>query len=199
MRFAILATSGLAILAFAAFFAWQLEERQRPATVLKVGKTDIAPQKVEWFSLTERSGRTVTLDDLYGKVWVASFFFSNCPGVCVKLNQTIARLQNDLDDPQLEFVSITVDPENDTPERLAEYAVRFDANPNRWLFLTGPMDQIERLAEKSFFVAARPGVHSDRLAIVNRAGQIVGSFRGSDDAEVGVLKRKIAQVLKEQP
>lgn len=198
MKPGVLTALGALFLTLAGVFYWQIRQWP-PVSGSPVIQTENGPpQRVEWFSLTERSGRTITLDDLKGKTWVASFFFTNCPGVCLKLNQTIAELQKEFPDPGIEFVSITVDPDNDTPERLTEYAARFQADPNHWLFLTGPFNQIKLLAEKSFHVSAGPAVHSDRLMLVDRFGQVQGSFRGSDDAQVGSLKRKIVEVTKEK-
>lgn len=197
MRLGMLTAVGGVMLALAALFAWRLDGRRdfsaEPSPRQKVAAED---RRVGWFSLTERSGRVVTLDDLRGKVWVASFFFSNCPGVCIKLNQTIEQLQSELNG-DVRFVSITVDPDNDTPNRLAEYAARFHADPERWLFLTGPMEQIKHLAEASFQVAAAPAVHSDRLIVVDRTGRVRGSYRGSEETQVNALKRRLTELLKE--
>src|SRR6476661_7088736 len=92
------------------------------------------------FALTERSGKTVTRDDLKGKVWVASFVFVRCPGPCPQVTATMARLQKELDlanHADLRLVTFTVDPGRDNPKELAEYANRYQADPERWLFLTG--------------------------------------------------------------
>lgn len=183
------------MLALCGLVAWRVHQRSLPLAVVR--QQEQAPRAVQWFTLTERSGRPLTLDDLRGHVWIASFFFSNCPGVCVKLNQTLAQLQRDLPD-DVWLVSITVDPEHDTPQRLQEYAARFGADPQRWFFLTGPMDQIKQIAQKSFLVSAAPGVHSDRLTIVDRHGRLRGSYRGADEAQVRALRRKLAEVAKEE-
>lgn len=196
MRFGVLAILGLTLLAGAAWSGWRI--RHAPVAAVAVGPVrEAEPRRVAWFSLMERSGKSITLDDLRGKVWVASFFFSNCPGVCLKLNQAVADLQRELKDPDVEFVSITVDPEHDSPEQLTEYAARFHADPKRWLFLTGPMDQIKQIATGSFQVAAGPATHSDRLMVVDRQGRLRASFRSNDDAQIKALKRKVRELIKE--
>ena len=154
-----------------------------------------APRAVENFTLIERSGEPFESDSLRGKVWVASFFFVTCPGICLKMNQTIADLQKELD-PEVRFVSITVDPDNDTPESLRAYADRLGAN-DRWLFLTGSMRDIQDVANDSFQVAAAPAAHSERLMVVDRQGRVRGSFMVSEGAQMTLLKRKIAELLKE--
>src|SRR5262245_22762850 len=163
------------------------------------------------FSLTERSGRAVSRADLEGKVWVAAFFFTRCKGHCLQLSATMARLQRDLaDQPDVRLVSFSVDPEADTPEVLREYAERFGADPERWLFLTGKEDEIHNLIRESFHLpvqqnqgdARTPGnelLHSPRLAVVDQRGNIRGYFDGRqvDDSgqrvnEVPKLKQTVA-------
>src|SRR5262249_20241121 len=136
------------------------------------------------FQLTERGGRTVTRADLLGKVWVAGFAFTRCTGPCPQVSGTMAKLQAELrDQPDFRPVSVSVDPENDTPEVLKAYADRFGADPERWLFLTGPKDDVYKLVLESFHLGVQhdggPGVppgqavtHSTRLALVDRKGQV---------------------------
>ena len=107
--------------------------------------------RVPDFSLIERSGRPITLGDLLGRVLVVNFFYTECPDTCPLQSAHMARLQSELaDELDLRLVSITVDPEHDTPEVLAEYAAQYRADPERWLFLTGPKDVIYRLAIEGF-------------------------------------------------
>src|SRR5713226_1613387 len=109
------------------------------------------------FSLQERSGQTVRGSDLAGKVWVAAFIFTRCAGPCSQVSGTMARLQNDLAGHEgVVQVSFTVDPEYDTPKVLHDYADRFGADPERWLFLTGPRDQLYSLVRKSFHLGVEP-------------------------------------------
>jgi protein SCO1 len=107
------------------------------------------------FSLTERSGRTVTRSDLVGKVSVVDFFYTRCPDTCPLQSAHLARLQTELAHvPDVLLVSITVDPDHDTLGVLTAYAARFNADPRRWLFVTGPRDAIYRLAVDGFHLAA---------------------------------------------
>lgn len=115
--------------------------------------------RVPDFSLTERSGRPVTLSDLLGKVWVVDFFYTRCTDTCPLQSGHMARLQADLSrERDVRLVSISIDPEYDTPKRLPAYATRFGADPQRWLFLTGSKDAIYRLAVDGFHLGvADPG------------------------------------------
>jgi protein SCO1/2 len=107
--------------------------------------------RVPDFTLIEHSGRSVTLAELIGKVWVADFIYTECPDTCPQQSANMARLQDDfVGEPAVRFVSISVDPEHDTPEVLSEYAGRFQADPQRWLFLTGSKEAIYRLVSAGF-------------------------------------------------
>ena len=110
------------------------------------------------FSLTERSGRTVTKADLLGKVWVASFVLVRCPdGKCPQVTQAMARLQDDFASRKdVVLVTFTVDPDRDTPDELKRYAEAFHADPDKWLFLTGNEDTIDELM-RSIYVRAGKG------------------------------------------
>jgi protein SCO1 len=103
------------------------------------------------FALTDQTGRPVRRADLEGKVWVTSFIFTSCPDECPLMAAQMAQLQSDLAHaPELHLVSISVDPEHDIPAVLAHYAERFNADPARWLFLTGDKQAIYRLVRDGF-------------------------------------------------
>jgi protein SCO1/2 len=103
------------------------------------------------FTLIDQNGQPVGKSDLDGKVWIAGFLFTNCPDECPLLTAEMARLQSDTAHiADLRLVSISVDPDRDTPAVLSQYAERFNANPGRWLFLTGDKRAIYRLAREGF-------------------------------------------------
>ena len=103
------------------------------------------------FALIDQRGRPVRRGDFDGKVWIASFIFTNCPDECPLMTSEMARLQSDLAHmADLRFVSISVDPDRDTPAVLSQYAERFNADPDRWFFLTGDKRAIYLLAREGF-------------------------------------------------
>lgn len=103
------------------------------------------------FALTERSLRPITKADLLGKVWIANFMFTQCPDECPLTSSRMATLQEAfVAAPEVLLVSITADPEHDTPAILARYADDFGADAQRWLFLTGDKEAIYRLALEGF-------------------------------------------------
>jgi cytochrome oxidase Cu insertion factor (SCO1/SenC/PrrC family) len=163
------------------------------------------------FSLTERSGNTVTQADLQGKVWVASFIFTRCAGPCTRVSGCMAHLQKELENqPDCRLVSITVDPEYDQPAVLRDYAGRFSADPERWLFLTGKPQEVNALIRNGFHLTAQqnegsartPGnevMHDTRLAIIDRHGHIRDYVQATDPDAVDRVKKKIIALLRETP
>jgi protein SCO1/2 len=138
------------------------------------------------FALTDQTGHPFGTRDLQGKVWVADFIFTACQGSCPLLTQKMALVAKRARQlgPELHLVSLTVDPERDTPERLAEYAARYGANPHKWSFLTGPMTAIQAAVVDGFKVGmGREKVgdfweifHGEHLVLVDRQLGIRGYF-----------------------
>ncbi|MBI4719488.1 MAG: SCO family protein [Planctomycetes bacterium] len=158
------------------------------------------------FSLTERSGRVVTRDDLKGLVWVADFIYSQCPGPCPTLSARFRGLQNTLsrERQRVRLVSITLDPKQDTPPVLAEYARRFNADSEMWLFLTGGSEAETRaLVEKGFLQSVFPGsgdnplIHSNYVAVVDVEGRIRAFHDGLDPASAKRTVRDVKKLLAE--
>jgi protein SCO1/2 len=170
-------------------------------------RQDLGP--VAPFSLTERSEKKqITLSDLKGKVWVAHFFFTCCAGGCPTTTKSMRDLQDYFaGERDIVLVSISVFPQNDTPEVLRKYAASWGADPEQWLFLTGAEEDIDRLVQNSFKVARsrasepKPGYevdHSFFLMVVDRQGQIRGYVDGRDPQEVERLKYRIRALARER-
>ena len=202
---------GLLLLVMCGLFGWRMMERQKQQAAVESEEAQaelqlvleepqnskLPPHQVVPFQLTERSGETFDSQQMQGQVWVASFFFTACPGACLKLNHAIADLQKELPDLPVRFVSITVDPANDTPEALRKYADLMHADAQRWLFVTGELAEIRRIAADSFQLSVDRITHSDRMLVVDRQGKIRGSYRATDDNQVRLMKKKLAEVLAE--
>jgi cytochrome oxidase Cu insertion factor (SCO1/SenC/PrrC family) len=162
------------------------------------------------FSLTERSGRIITNADLAGKIWIADFIFTTCPGPCPIISANMARLQGELaSDPHVQLVSFTVDPRDDTPAVLAAYAEAHGADPQRWWFLTGPEAPLYDLIQKGFFQSVQdnhgqvlqPGqflvTHSTRMVLVDPAGFIRGFYDGLGQDNDEALLAGVRQLERE--
>ena len=198
MRRGIFAFWGIVLLLLAGLYYWRVEANSRlmdepPSAGVLVDLASMEP--MEPFQLTQQDGLTFDSASLDSQVWVASFFFANCPSACVNLNNAIATLQEELGEKPVAFVSITVDPKHDTAAVLKEYAQRFDADPDRWHFLTGEQKKIVEIIEGRFKVSARRVTHSERLVLIGPDRRIVGWYRGTDQAEMTHLKRKIDELL----
>jgi protein SCO1/2 len=159
------------------------------------------PAYVPEFSLVDQDAKPVTLADLKGHVWVANFFFTSCPIQCPAMNTKLRQVHRALPEgAPAKLVSITVDPDNDSPEILAEYAKAFRAADDRWVFLTGDKEAIIRLARDGFKLPATedPNVHSLRLVLVDRDGCIRGYFDSTDDRSIANLQNQMKALLAQQ-
>lgn len=183
---AVFGAVGVALLTFGVRFATTGPTPAPVATLRSIADNDFG--SVPAFALTDQDGKPTTNADLAGKVWIASFVFTRCNGPCPAVTATVAKLQADLKDVlDVRFVTFTVDPKRDKPEELKRYAERYGADPAKWLFLTGPQDELHTLMVKGFKVHAaaipnaEPGKefdHSSRLVLVNKAGTICGYYEG---------------------
>ncbi len=154
--------------------------------------------KEEWlssFELIERSGETVRSEDLKGQPYVVGFFFTLCPSICVNQNAKVQELQVKYRGQPLRLLSISCDPEVDRPKVLAEYAKRFDADPKQWLFLTGEMDYIARVAAEMYFLSAARRFHAEKFVLVDAQGNNVGFYNWSDPLQFNQLQSDIDKLL----
>ena len=166
------------------------------------------PNGIEDFSLTERSGRTITKADLLGRPWIVSFIFINCAGPCPMVTAQMYHLQKQLQDTDVRLVTITVDPKRDTVEALKKYADQYKADPDRWLFLTGDQDAIYRLIGKSFQMPVKeitgpdrtPGweiMHTTNVLLVDAEGRVKGKYGATNGPAMAKLRRELN--LKDEP
>jgi cytochrome oxidase Cu insertion factor (SCO1/SenC/PrrC family) len=153
------------------------------------------------FELQDQNGATFASTSLAGKVWVGSVFFSSCPSTCRVQNMRVAELQKAFGDQGVEFVSVTCDPEKDTVATLASYSKMFDADSDRWHFLTGDFPLIRRIGVEKFGIVVQKETHSDRLILFDRDGSKVGSYRSTQSEDFGLLKDEISKLIsvKDQP
>jgi cytochrome oxidase Cu insertion factor (SCO1/SenC/PrrC family) len=154
------------------------------------------------FSLTDQTDQTVTLADLKGRVWIADFIFTSCSGACPLMTGKMRKLQDKLP-AEVRLVSITVDPDRDTPKALAAYAAEQGTTRDRWLFLTGEKQALYDLCVKGFKLpldetggtAAEPIAHSTRFVLVDQAGEIRGYYQATDEEEINRLAGDVKKLL----
>jgi protein SCO1/2 len=157
--------------------------------------------QVPAFSLTAETGRPFDSKTLDGKVWVADLIYTTCPGPCPRMSSLMRQVEQlSSTMPDVRLVSFTVDPEHDTPAVLAQYAIRYHAEPGRWRFLTGPREELNHLARDAFKLSSVDGslTHSTRLVLLDRQSRIRGYYSTSDNDPVRELVRDIRRVLAEK-
>ena len=172
----------IAAFAISAAFAWPsnalCHETRSEQRLSKIGP---APE----FTLTDQDGKRIALKDLRGKVLAITFIFASCADTCPLLTAKMAGLQNRLGaefGPQVYFVSITVDPQRDTPEILKRYAEAHRANPAGWAFLTGTPAEIREVARRyGIFYKKTPRGdvdHTFLTSLVDRSGTLRVQYMG---------------------
>ncbi|MGB7348155.1 MAG: SCO family protein [Pirellulaceae bacterium] len=157
------------------------------------------PEDEEWlsrFELTERSGKLVKSEDLKGQPYIVSFFFSTCPSICVTQNQKLKELQDEFEGQGVRFVAISVDPETDTPSVLREYAARFGADKDQWLFMTGDLTYIRRIGGEIFQQPVNKKFHTERFVLVDPTGKIEGFYNWPEPKQWAKLKAKISEMIQ---
>ncbi|HTL18343.1 MAG TPA: SCO family protein [Patescibacteria group bacterium] len=166
-----------------AFLLAGLKSRQRTGKPLEV-YGQVSP-----FTLTNQDNQAVTIAELQGKVWVADIIFTRCPGPCLKMTRQMLELQAALPpSSNARLVSLTTDPQYDSPPVLKAYAQRFGTDPKRWMFLTGTPKAIANLAIDSLKLTAieKPSdqrdspadlfVHSTIFVVVDKHARLRGIF-----------------------
>jgi protein SCO1 len=158
------------------------------------------------FQLVNQNGQPFSSNQLAGKIWIADFIFTACPGPCPMISSRMSELQKPLEKTDVHLVSFSVDPEKDTPEVLRGYAEKLHAQPQRWDFLTGSKAAIYDLSKNGFSLAASDGseeagvpVHSTRMILVDRHGKIRGYYDALEPDAVTKLLADTSHLLREQP
>ena len=179
--------------------------RQLEVTALRQ-RTVSAYGTVPEFILVNQDGKNFGSAQLRGKIWIADFIYTTCPGPCPMISSRMSELQKPLEKTDVHLVSFSVDPAKDTPQVLRGYAEKLQAEPGRWDFLTGPQSTIYNLSRDGFKLAVSNGsedkgvpVHSTRMILVDRHGQIRGYY---DATEADAITRLVADtnhLLREEP
>jgi protein SCO1/2 len=156
---------------------------------------------VPHFQLTAQTGAPFESRSLAGKIWVADFMFTNCAGPCPRMTSQMKQVAKaTADNPDVRFVSISIDPKRDTPQVLAAYAAKFRADTNRWVFLTGARESIQHLSRNVFMLGDVDDTlqHSTRFVLVDREGKIRGFYDTSDAGSIPKLVEDIRSLSKER-
>jgi protein SCO1/2 len=164
--------------------------------------------KIGAFRLLDEQNKIITDEVIKGKVCVVEYFFTTCGSICPIMNQQMQRVQSAFDgNAAFEILSFTVDPENDRPEQLLQYAKSHAYRAGQWHFITGKKEALYSLARTSFFVlkpaeAANLGdagsdfIHTNNFVLVDQDRHIRGYYDGTNAAEVDQLILDIENLLE---
>ncbi len=161
---------------------------------------------VNEFSATTEENKSFDINDLEGKIWLADFIFTNCPDVCPPMTANMLKLQKMVKEEGLEnveFVSFSVDPSVDTPEKLTEYQENYGLDSNNWTFLTGySQEKIENYARETFKTLVKKPentenqvIHQTYFYLVGPDGKIKKSYDGYQEVPYEEIMKDI-QVLQ---
>ena len=155
--------------------------------------------KVPSFSLTNFDGSIVTEKQLNNKISIVSFMFTQCEGACPIMSNNIATLQERFSSSKdIQFLSITTDPDFDTLDILNQYSSNYSKNDN-WFFLRGDILDIIDLSEKGFFLDAKllPAGHSLRFVLVDKELNIRKYYKGDEISNIVELQSDIVTLLNQ--
>ena len=166
---------------------------------------DSVYQTIPHFSFVSQYGDTVTDKTLAHKIYVADFFFTNCPTICPKMKVQLKRVYEKFKgNPDVMLLSHTIDPAHDSVAVLKEFAQNLGVTGRQWLFVTGDRDKIYGIAQDSYMVTAQtdesaPGgvVHSGAFILVDKAKHIRGIYDGTTEAGVDNLMKDMDRLLAE--
>jgi len=182
------------IVVFAIWFVPKIKNRVESSRVVDSNRTEEISQssklsfiklngesrKVPEFIFTNQDNRFISNEDFLGKVYVAEFFFTSCPSICIEMNQNMKILDEEFADrDDFGIASFTIDPITDTPKVLKEYSERLNVKSQNWHFLTGKIDDVYELSNSGFniFSGVNPAVaggfeHQGFFALIDKNGYI---------------------------
>ncbi|WOJ92250.1 SCO family protein [Congregibacter variabilis] len=162
--------------------------------------------RIPSFSFTDQEGRNVTDRTIQKKIYVASFFFTTCPGICPTIRSKLSRVQDEYrDDDEVRILSHSIQPTIDTVEILKDYAERNDIRSDNWHLLTGDKRDIYSIAKSAYFASEDLGLeeaendflHTENLLLIDQNRQIRGIYNGLNNTSVSHLITDI-QILKDE-
>ncbi|HZY82985.1 MAG TPA: SCO family protein [Cyclobacteriaceae bacterium] len=157
------------------------------------------------FSFTDQDGRMISDNDFKGKIYVANFFFTICPGICPKLTSNMKLVADEFeDDDRVRFISHSVTPGIDSVPRLKKYADRFEIDSKQWRLVTGEKEEIYALARNSYFAETEQGfqkntdfIHTEHFMLIDSEGHVRGVYKGTLEPEMVRLEDDIRLLLSQ--
>lgn len=144
--------------------------------------------KISDFSFTDQDGRKITRENLNGKIYLANFFFTTCPGICPTITRNLLKVQNAfITDNDIKIISHTVMPWSDSISSLKNYEKTFSIKNGMWYLVTGNTSEIYELARKSYYAEEKAGynsdstefLHTEHVLLIDRNGHLRGIYNGT--------------------
>ena len=191
--------------AFMGYF-YKISHEQKKSSLPVLGNPG---HHVADFSFINQDGKVITQNDVKGKIYVVSYFFTTCRGICPKMNEHLTAIAKAFHgNKSVLILSHTVDPVKDTVAALKAYSLRFDADPEQWMFLTGDKKQLYDMARYSYLINAKDDtagvtidkdfIHDNHYMLVDREGRIRGEADGLKTEEVNKMIADINELLREK-
>jgi len=157
------------------------------------------------FSLWNQNGEIISSKDYEGKVYVADFFFTTCPTICIAMTDNMIKIQDEiLDQPNVMLLSHSVTPEIDSVQQLKKYALEKGVLDHKWNLVTGDKKEIYQLARKSYLAVKEDGdggpfdmIHTENFILIDPKGRIRGFYDGTDEDDIERLLEELSILTKE--
>ncbi len=157
------------------------------------------------FSLTNQNGKTVTQKDFKGKIYVADFFFTTCPNICIAMTDNLLKVQEKIkNNPNVVLLSHSVTPKIDSVPQLKKYAIEKGVIDKKWNLVTGDKKEIYELARKSYLAVKEDGdggpfdmIHTENFILVDPDRRIRGFYDGTDLEEIQRLLEELEILIQE--
>ena len=157
------------------------------------------------FSLTNQNGKTVTQKDFNGKIYVADFFFTTCPNICIAMTDNLLKVQEKIkNNPNVMLLSHSVTPKIDSVPQLKKYAIEKGVIDKKWNLVTGDKKEIYELARKSYLAVKEDGdggpfdmIHTENFILVDPDRRIRGFYDGTDLEEIQRLLEELEILIQE--
>ena len=164
-----------------------------------VGKTT---HEIPDFSFINQNGETITQESVKNKIYVANFFFTSCPSICIDLTKNLKLVQDAFDVNDILILSHSVDPKIDSIERLKKYEEINDINGKNWFFLRGDINEVIKMAQLGYFAIASVDnhidnslIHTENIVLIDTESRIRGVYNGTSQLEMSYLISDIKKLL----
>lgn len=157
------------------------------------------------FSLTNQNGKTISHQDYKGKIYVADFFFTTCPTICIAMTDNLIKVQEEIkNNPNIMLLSHSVTPKIDSVSQLKKYALEKGVIDSKWHLVTGNKKEIYELARKSYLAVKDDGdagpfdmIHTENFILIDPDRRIRGFYDGTDRNEINRLLDEIDMLIQE--